>query len=83
MSFTNCSANLIGLLAPIAAGNITEGKPTHAQWRIVFFIAAGVYIFCATFYNIFSSGQRQPWDNPENDKENEEKLNQKKLSITK
>lgn len=34
------------------------------QWQIVFFIAAGVYIFCATFYNIFASGERQPWDNP-------------------
>lgn len=67
MAFTNCSANLAGLLAPIAAGNIIEGKPTIAQWRIVFVIAACVYIFTATFYNIFASGQRQFWDDPEND----------------
>lgn len=33
----------------------------------MFFIAAGVYIFCATFYNLFASGERQVWDNPEND----------------
>lgn len=39
-----------------------------AAWQKVFFIAAGVYIFCATFYNVFGSGKRQPWDNPENDK---------------
>lgn len=38
-----------------------------AQWKIVFFIAAGVYVFCATFYNIFGSGERQPWDNPATD----------------
>lgn len=37
------------------------------QWQIVFFIAAGVYIFCATFYNIFGTGVRQAWDNPLND----------------
>lgn len=80
MAFTNCSANLVGLLAPIAAGNITEGKPTHAQWRIVFFIASGVYIFCATFFNIFSSGERQAWDNPLNDSENEKKRLDKQLS---
>lgn len=67
MAFTNCSANLAGLLAPIAAGNIIEGKPTIAQWRIVFLIAAGVYLFTATFYNLFASGTRQPWDNPDND----------------
>lgn len=38
-----------------------------AQWQIVFFIAAFIYIACATFYNLFGSGQRQPWDNPLND----------------
>lgn len=42
-------------------------QPTIAQWRIVFVIAACVYIFTATFYNIFASGTRQPWDNPDND----------------
>lgn len=42
-------------------------QPTMAQWQIVFFIAAIVYIACATFYNLFGSGERQPWDNPIND----------------
>ncbi|CAO1427625.1 unnamed protein product [Diamesa hyperborea] len=69
MAFTNCAANMAGLLAPMAAGNIIEGKPTIGQWQIVFFIAAFVYIFCATFYNIFASGKRQEWDNPANDDE--------------
>ncbi|XP_063696887.1 putative inorganic phosphate cotransporter isoform X2 [Culicoides brevitarsis] len=68
MSLTNCTANLAGLLAPITAGILVEGKPTIAAWQKVFFIAAGVYIFCATFYNVFGSGKRQPWDNPANDK---------------
>lgn len=27
-------------------------------------IAAGIYIICATFYNVFGSGKRQKWDNP-------------------
>ncbi|XP_055703598.1 putative inorganic phosphate cotransporter isoform X1 [Phlebotomus papatasi] len=67
MAFTNCTANLAGLLAPIAAGNLIEGKPTIAAWQVVFFIAAFVYVFCATFYNVFASGVRQPWDNPLND----------------
>lgn len=33
----------------------------------MFLIASAVYLFCATFYLIFGSGVRQPWDNPEND----------------
>jgi MFS transporter, ACS family, solute carrier family 17 (sodium-dependent inorganic phosphate cotransporter), member 5 len=64
MAVTNCTANFAGLLAPMVAGNVIEGKPTIAQWRIVFLIAAGVYIVCAAFYNMFASAERQKWDNP-------------------
>ncbi|XP_018320987.1 putative inorganic phosphate cotransporter [Agrilus planipennis] len=67
MSFTNCLANLAGLLAPIYAGNIIKGQPTQAKWRIVFITAAAVYAGCCTFYSIFASGQRQPWDDPATD----------------
>ncbi|XP_013195802.1 putative inorganic phosphate cotransporter isoform X2 [Amyelois transitella] len=80
MSFTNCLANLTGLLAPIVAGYIIEGRPTQAQWRIVFYIAGGVYIFCATFYNIFGSGQRQEWDNPAQDEAIAKKAADKKAA---
>ncbi|KAH8309436.1 putative inorganic phosphate cotransporter isoform X1 [Drosophila kikkawai] len=71
MAITNCSANLAGLLAPIAAGNLISdpSKPMMGQWQIVFFIAAFVYIICGTFYNIFGSGERQFWDNPEDDEQ--------------
>ncbi|XP_031637844.1 putative inorganic phosphate cotransporter isoform X2 [Contarinia nasturtii] len=67
MAITNCTANLAGLLAPLVAGTLINEKPSMANWQIVFFIAAAVYIFCATFYNLFGSGERQPWDNPLND----------------
>ncbi|KRF97475.1 uncharacterized protein Dwil_GK10727, isoform B [Drosophila willistoni] len=69
MAITNCLANLAGLLAPIAAGNLINNNPTMGQWQIVFFIAAFVYIICGTFYNLFGSGERQFWDQPENDEQ--------------
>lgn len=53
-------------------------QPTQAQWRKVFYIAGGVYIFCATFYNLFGSGRRQDWDNPANDEANAKKAAAKK-----
>lgn len=53
-------------------------QPTQAQWRKVFYIAGGIYIFCATFYNLFGSGRRQEWDNPANDEANAKKVADKK-----
>jgi MFS transporter, ACS family, solute carrier family 17 (sodium-dependent inorganic phosphate cotransporter), member 5 len=44
----------------------------------VFYIAGGVYIFCATFYNLFASGRRQDWDNPAHDEANAKKIAAKK-----
>ncbi|XP_046681162.1 putative inorganic phosphate cotransporter isoform X1 [Homalodisca vitripennis] len=67
MSFTNCLGNLAGLLAPITAGYIIHGRPTQAAWREVFFISAGVYFVCQTFYQVFGTAVRQPWDNPQAD----------------
>jgi len=67
MAFTNCLANLAGLLAPIYAGQVIDSKPTQKRWGIVFITAGAVYIICCTVYNILGSGERQPWDNPETD----------------
>ncbi|XP_058788719.1 putative inorganic phosphate cotransporter isoform X2 [Phymastichus coffea] len=72
MSFTNCLANLAGLLAPITAGYVIVGTPTHTKWRIVFILAAAVYVLCAMFYIIFGTGERQSWDNPDNDEVEED-----------
>ncbi|EDW26590.1 GL12902 [Drosophila persimilis] len=59
ISITNCAANLIGLTAPMIAGHVIHHGPTIENWRIVFHIAGGVYIFCATFYNLCGSGKPQ------------------------
>ncbi len=34
---------------------------TAHEWRIVFFIAAGIYCAGAVFYVIFASGEKQDW----------------------
>ncbi|XP_014229479.1 putative inorganic phosphate cotransporter isoform X1 [Trichogramma pretiosum] len=67
MSFTNCTANMAGLLAPITAGYLISGTPSQAKWRSVFLVSACIYVICGTFYICFGSGVRQPWDDPEND----------------
>lgn len=36
-------------------------QATVANWSKVFYIAAAVYTFTATFYAIFASAELQPW----------------------
>ncbi|KAJ8922177.1 hypothetical protein NQ315_004112 [Exocentrus adspersus] len=80
MAFTNCLANLAGLLAPIYAGNVVVGTPSIAKWRTVFITASCVYAGCCTFYIIFGSGVRQPWDQVEPEKKKE--LNDEPAVVT-
>ncbi|XP_055704451.1 vesicular glutamate transporter 1-like [Phlebotomus papatasi] len=51
---------LAGIISPIAAGNIVMDK-SREQWRIVFYIAAGVYLAGAVFCWIFVRGNIQSW----------------------
>ncbi|EDX01169.1 putative inorganic phosphate cotransporter [Drosophila yakuba] len=59
ISITNCVANLVGLLAPMVAGHVIDPKPSVENWRIVLYIAAGMFVFTASFYNVFASGKPQ------------------------
>nr|CAD7454671.1 unnamed protein product [Timema tahoe] len=81
MSFTNCLANLAGLLAPMTAGYVINERPTQAAWRVVFMISSGVYIVCSTIYLIFGSGVRQPWDDPSHDEPQEDSKDPEKGSV--
>ncbi|XP_055340832.1 putative inorganic phosphate cotransporter [Paramacrobiotus metropolitanus] len=53
-----------GILAPLVAGVLTNGPGGHSiqNWKIVFFIAAGMYLFGAVIYWVFGSAEKQPWD---------------------
>ncbi|XP_033170566.1 putative inorganic phosphate cotransporter [Drosophila mauritiana] len=59
ISVTNCVANLVGLMAPMVAGHVIDPKSSVDNWRIVFNIAAAIFIFTASFYNVFASGKPQ------------------------
>ncbi|XP_071133211.1 sialin-like [Mytilus edulis] len=61
LGISNSLASTTGIISPIIVGAITEKSQTRAEWQIVFYIAAGMYIFGAIFYIVFASGELQPW----------------------
>ncbi|VDI57365.1 MFS transporter, ACS family, solute carrier family 17 (sodium-dependent inorganic phosphate [Mytilus galloprovincialis] len=60
LGISNYLASTTGIMSPIIVGAITEKSLTRAEWQIVFYIAAGMYIFGAIFYIVFASGELQP-----------------------
>lgn len=72
MGITNSLSNLVSIFAPRVVDAIkTQGyKETDQElWKYVFCIAAGIFIGTGIFYNIFGTGERQPWDEVEEEKE--------------
>ncbi|XP_055688585.1 vesicular glutamate transporter 1-like [Lutzomyia longipalpis] len=57
---SNTLGNLSGIISPIISGYIVTDK-SRDQWRIVFYICAGVFLFGAIFSLIFMRGKLQPW----------------------
>ncbi|XP_023295724.2 putative inorganic phosphate cotransporter isoform X1 [Lucilia cuprina] len=62
MGITNCISNLCSICAPLVVGAIVSNEENPDEWRIVFFITAGVYLVCNSLFVIFGKGTVQPWN---------------------
>lgn len=62
MGITNCASNLMSIFAPLVVGAIVDDEENPDEWRIVFFITAGVYLVCNAIFLIFGTAKVQPWN---------------------
>ncbi|XP_057704747.1 sialin [Corythoichthys intestinalis] len=60
LGITNTFATIPGMVGPVIARNLTVNN-TMEEWQTVFYIAAAINLFGATFYTIFGRGNVQPW----------------------
>ncbi|XP_055627576.1 sialin [Toxorhynchites rutilus septentrionalis] len=60
MGISNTFATIPGIVSPIVTGYITANK-TDDEWRVVFYIAAGIYLVGCVIYWFWASGELQPW----------------------
>jgi ACS family sodium-dependent inorganic phosphate cotransporter-like MFS transporter 5 len=56
----NTFGTVPGIIAPYLVGLLTTNQ-LQSEWRVVFFITAGVYVAGAIGYLILGSGELQPW----------------------
>lgn len=58
---TNAIASLPGILSPLVVGFLINLKSGIEGWNLVFYSAAGVYIFGMLFFLVFATAKPQPW----------------------
>ncbi|XP_058987107.1 putative inorganic phosphate cotransporter isoform X1 [Musca domestica] len=66
MGITNTVSNLLSICTPLVVGAIVVDEEDPNEWRIVFFITAGVYLICNGLFLIFGKATVQPWNNVNN-----------------
>lgn len=71
LGITNGLANLMGIVAPAVAGGITQGHSDIPHWRLVFFIAAVVYLVGNTIFLVWGSTKELKWNRPGTEAESE------------
>ncbi|XP_068146982.1 putative inorganic phosphate cotransporter isoform X1 [Drosophila tropicalis] len=69
MGITNCVANIMSIIAPLLVGFIVTDEHDATQWRVVFFIAAAIYLVGNGLFVIFGKANIQPWNDPPASKE--------------
>ena len=52
---------LAAIGSTMVVGEVTEQNSTREQWRIVFFIAAALYVVGALVFVVFGTAERQSW----------------------
>ncbi|XP_047533121.1 putative inorganic phosphate cotransporter [Vanessa atalanta] len=62
MGITNCIANIISIIAPLAAGAIIQDENDPNEWRKVFYVSSGIYIAANTFFIVFGTSKTQEWN---------------------
>ncbi|XP_036407704.1 sialin-like [Megalops cyprinoides] len=64
LGISNTFATIPGMVGPVIGRALTHSN-TIEEWKIVFYISAGINVFGATFFTVFGRGNIQPWAMPD------------------
>lgn len=64
MGLSNSFGTIPGFLGPQIVGWLTDKNDTRAEWQVVFYISAGVYLSGAVIYTLLARGVVQTWNEP-------------------
>ncbi|RZF42645.1 hypothetical protein LSTR_LSTR001440 [Laodelphax striatellus] len=65
MGITNGISNITSILGPIIAGIILTDETDVNEWKVVFYLSAGIFFFGNSIFVIFGTAEVQKWNTPE------------------
>ncbi|EDW67516.1 sialin [Drosophila virilis] len=80
MGIGNTFATIPGIVSPLLTGYIVGDSGDRYEWRLVFFISAGIYLVGCVIYWFYASGELQEWAKTPEQKASE--AEQKQLQLT-
>ncbi|XP_018803935.1 PREDICTED: putative inorganic phosphate cotransporter [Bactrocera latifrons] len=78
VSLTNCAANVCSIIAPLIVGFVVTDTSNPNQWRIIFFMVAGINFFGNLMFVLFGTAKMQPWNNEREPKVIDNKIDTEK-----
>lgn len=66
----NTLSSIGGFLSTYMVAALTHKSQTFDQWRWVFWILVGIYLFAGLVYLVFGTGELQHWNQVKSDEEN-------------
>ncbi|KAJ8946674.1 hypothetical protein NQ318_019989 [Aromia moschata] len=61
LGFGNTFGSLSGVISPILTGYIVTDEFSADQWKIILYVASGIYFVGMIIYGACASGELQPW----------------------
>jgi ACS family sodium-dependent inorganic phosphate cotransporter len=81
MGISNGIGAFTGILAPYTVGVLAPNQ-TLSEWRLIFWIVAGVYVVTTIIFVIFASGDVQKWNDPAFFINKQTKCDQENISLS-
>ncbi|XP_026315258.1 putative inorganic phosphate cotransporter [Hyposmocoma kahamanoa] len=82
MGITNFFANIVSIVAPLAAGAILHDVTDATQWRHVFYVSSAIYIAANTLFIVFGTCELQKWNDVSGQKDtSDEEASRKHVTV--
>ncbi|KAB0792979.1 hypothetical protein PPYR_12599 [Photinus pyralis] len=62
IGLSNGISNIFSIIGPLLLQFIVTEQDNPMQWAVIFYVASAIYVAVTVIFDIFASGEQQPWN---------------------